>query len=197
MKMGFGLFVLCVAPIASVQAEPAVQDIHAPLPMEVGTWHAAIEYFEDDKPSGTATGVEVNKLLLNGHWIVNDLKVPATGKLPAYEGYGIWGYDPVAKTYVKTWVDTNDQAVRTDYGVWNEADMTMVWSSKQNDGNGHYIDYRMVEEFKGDERVSTVYQLGLAKPTPHPLLKIVFKRTEDEPEPGNEPPHRQYRRPGT
>jgi hypothetical protein len=193
MKIGFGLFLFC---IATVQAEPA-QDIYAPLRMEVGTWDAAIEYFEDDKPSGSAAGVEVNKLLLNGHWIVNDLKVPPTDKRPAYEGHGVWGYDPVAKTYVNTWVDTNDQAVRTDYGVWNEADMTMVWSSKQNDGNGRYVDYRMVEEFKGDERVFAVYQLGLLKPNPHPLLRIVFTKKADEPEPGNEPPRRQYRRPGT
>ncbi len=26
----------------------------------------------------------------------------------------MWGYDPVAKTYVNTWVDTNDLPVRTD-----------------------------------------------------------------------------------
>ena len=194
-RRSFLLFVLCSA--LTVEAEPAAPDIYAPLRMEVGTWSAAIEYFEDDKSSGTATGVEVNKLLLNGHWIANDLKVRATDKLPAYEGYGMWGYDPVAKTYVNTWVDTNDQAVRTDYGVWNEADMTMVWSSKQNDGNGHYVDYRMVEEFKSDQRLFTVYQLGLVKPNPHPVLKIVFTRTADEPEPGNEPPRRQYRRPDT
>ena len=151
VKRSFELLLICLA--LAVQAEAAAQDIYAPLRMEVGTWNAAIEYFADGKPSGTASGVEVNKLLLNGHWIANDLKLAATDKRPAYEGYGMWGYDPVAKTYVNTWVDTNDHAVRTDYGIWNEADMTMVWSSKQNDGDGHYVDYRMVEEFKGDERV--------------------------------------------
>ena len=59
---------------------------------------------------------------------------------------------PVAKTYVDTWVDTNDLAVRTDYGFWYEPEKTMVWSSKQNDGQGHFVDYRMTEEFKGDTR---------------------------------------------
>ncbi len=88
----------------------------------------------------------------------------------------MWGYDPVAKTYVDTWIDTNDQTVRTDYGFWYAEENTMVWSSKQSDGEGHFIDYRMTEEFKGDTRIFTSYQLGLAKPNAHPLLKIVFTK---------------------
>ena len=52
----------------------------------------------------------------------------------------------------------------------------MIWSSKQNDGNGHFVDYRIVEQFKGDVRILTFYQLGLATPTPHPLVKIIFTR---------------------
>jgi hypothetical protein len=195
------LFVSCMVLSASVQSEPATvpESLYAPLHMEVGTWDAAVQYFEDDKPSGTASGVEVNTLLLNGHWIVNDFKIPATDKVPAYQGHGVWGYDPVAKTYVNTWVDTNDQTVRTDYGFWSEVDTTMVWSSKQNDGNGHYIDYRLVEEFKGQERVVTVVQLGLVKSNPHPLLKIVFTKKEVDTthSDSTDPPHRQYKRPGT
>jgi hypothetical protein len=52
----------------------------------------------------------------------------------------------------------------------------MVWSSKQNDGNGHFIDYRLVEEFKGDTRIFTISQLGIVKPNPHILVRIVFTR---------------------
>jgi hypothetical protein len=44
------------------------------------------------------------------------------------------GYDPVARTCYDTWVDTNDLAVRTDYGYWNADDNTMIWSTKQPDG---------------------------------------------------------------
>ena len=121
-----------------------------------------------------AAGVQVNTFLANRHWMVNDFRIPANGKFPAYEGHGVWGYDPVARTYVNTWVDTNDLAVRTDYGYWHEPEKTMVWSAKQNDGQGHFVDYRITEEFKGDTRVFTFYQLGLAKPNPHPMVKIVF-----------------------
>ena len=37
-------------------------------------------------------------------------------------------------------------------------------------------DANVTWEFKGDTRIFTVYQLGRAKPNPHPLLKIVFTR---------------------
>jgi hypothetical protein len=156
-------------------AAPAV-DVYAPIAMEEGVWDADITFYEADKPTSRATGVQVNTLLANRHWIVNDFRIPATDRTPAYEGHGVWGYDPVAKTYVNTWVDTNDLAVRTDYGFWYEPERTMIWSSKQNDGQGHFVDYRITEEFKGSTRVLTFYQLGLAKPNPHPLVKIVFTR---------------------
>lgn len=155
--------------------------IYAPIDMEAGTWDADVTFYESDKPAGKTTGVQVNTLLANGHWIVNEFKIAAYDKFPAYEGHGVWGYDSVARTYVNTWVDTNDLAVRTDYGFWYEPENTMVWSSKQNDGQGHFVDYRITEEFKGDTRVFTFYQLGLAKPNLHPLVKIVFTRRRSQP----------------
>jgi hypothetical protein len=171
--------VACCLPLA-VHAQSlngaVPESTYAPLAMEEGTWDADVTFYEDDKPGGRATGVQVNTFLANRHWMVNDFRIPATEKTPAYEGHGVWGYDPVAKTYVNTWVDTNDVGVRTDYGFWYEPEKTMVWSSKQNDGKGHFIDYRITEEFKGDTRVFTFYQLGLAKPNPHPLVKIVFTK---------------------
>ena len=171
--------VLALAPlIACADMTPAAipDSVYAPIKMEAGTWDADVTFYDDDKPSGKGKGVQVNTLLTNGHWIVNDFKIPAEGKNPPYQGHGTWGYDPVAKTYVDTWVDTNDLAVRTDYGYWDAAESTMVWSSKQPDGQGHFVDYRMTEEFKGDQRVFTFYQLGLVKPNLHPLVKIVFTR---------------------
>jgi len=152
---------------------------YAVLAMEEGTWDADVTFYDaEDKPNGHATGVQVNTMLANKHWIVNEFKIPANDKNPPYEGHGVWGYDPVLKTYVNTWVDTNDFTVRTDYGYWHEPEKTMVWSSKQNDGNGHFIDYRCTEEFKGNTRIFTFYQLGMYKAVPHPRVKIVFTKRE-------------------
>ena len=170
------LLLLALLLPAVARAEALPDSGYAPLRWEEGTWDADVTFYENDQPSGKATGVQVNTLLSNGHWIVNQFTIPKSDKFPAYEGHGVWGYDPVAKTWVDTWVDTNDLAVRTDYGFWYEAEKTMVWSSKQNDGQGHFGDYRMIEEFKGDTRVFTFYQLGLAKANPHPQVKIVFTK---------------------
>jgi hypothetical protein len=173
------LAALTVATAATGDAQTggaAAADVYAPLAMEEGTWDAEVTFYEADKPTSRAAGVQINTLLKNRHWIINEFRIPESDKAPAYEGHGVWGYDPVAKTYVNTWVDTNDLAVRTDYGFWYEPESTMVWSSKQNDGNGHFVDYRITEEFKGNLRVQTFYQLGLAKPNPHPLVKIVFTK---------------------
>jgi hypothetical protein len=160
----------------TMAAEPVSPEIYSPIAMEEGTWDADITFYEGDKPSDKATGIQVNALLANGHWITNDFRIPANGKYPPYQGHGVWGYDPTAKTYVNTWVDTNDLSVRTDYGYWQAKESTMVWSTKQNDGNGHFIDYRSVEEFKGETRIFTVYQLGIVKPIQHTLIKIIFTR---------------------
>jgi len=171
--------ILAAATSAETLAQPNAGNltaIYGPLAMEEGVWDADVTFYENDKPGPHVLGVQTNTLLANRHWIINDLRIPATDKTPAYQGHGVWGYDPVAKTYVNTWVDTNDLGVRIDYGFWYEAENTMVWSSKQNDGNGHFVDYRIVEQFKGDVRILTFYQLGLATPTPHPLVKIVFTR---------------------
>jgi hypothetical protein len=162
----------------AARAADVPPETYAPIQMEEGTWDADVTFFENDEPSGTAKGVQVNSLLANKHWITNDFRIPATAKFPPYQGHGVWGWDPVAKTYVNTWVDTNDLTVRIDYGYWQPKEQVMTWSSKQADGQGHFIDYRMVEEFRGATRTFTVYQLGIVKPNPHPLVRIVFTRRE-------------------
>lgn len=176
------VLLVCVNVIGQPAGAATPEEVYAPIRMEAGTWDADVAFYADDKPNGKAKGVQVNTLLANDHWITNEFKIATQEKFPPYEGHGVWGYDPVAKTYVNTWVDTNDLAVRTDYGFWYGAEHTMVWSSKQNDGQGHFGDYRITEEFKGDTRVFTFFQLGLAKPNLHPLVKIIFSKRKQQDE---------------
>ena len=171
---------LACSALATAAGTPSDAERYAPMTLEAGTWDADITFYESDKPASKGVGVQTNTLLINGHWITNDFRMPADGKFPAYQGHGVWGYDPVAQTYVDTWVDTNDLSVRTDYGYWQPKEKIMTWSSKQADGKGHFIDYRMIEEFKGDTRILTFYQLGIAKPTPHILIQMVFTRRKDD-----------------
>ena len=158
------------APVATSE------DVYLPMKLEAGVWDAEVIFYTDGKPAGHDTGVQVNQLLANGHWITNDFRIAASKEFPVYQGHGVWGYDTVAKTYVDTWVDTNDLSVRTDYGYWQADKQKMTWSSKQNDGKGHFVDYRMIEEFKGEKRTLTISQLGLATPVEHLLISMEFTR---------------------
>ncbi|MDP9018465.1 MAG: DUF1579 domain-containing protein [Candidatus Eremiobacteraeota bacterium] len=172
---GLGLLVSGAATAQAQDAPKIPAAVYAPVAAEAGTWTADITFYDEkDRPVAKhAKGVQVNVLLHNKHWITNDFSVSGT----PYQGHGVWGYDPVAKTYIDTWVDTNDGSVRTDYGYWDVKKHTMFWSAKQPDGAGHFIDYRMVEEFNGAKRTLAIYQLGMEKTTMHPLVKFVFTRT--------------------
>lgn len=182
---------LCTAPFALLlavlllsaptvrgqSADKPPESRYAPMHMQSGTWDAAVTFYANDHPSGTAKGVQTNTLLQNGHWIVNQFRMPTTGKFPAYEGHGVWGYDPVAKTWVDTWVDTNDMAVRTSYGFWSDREQSMTWSSKQPNGSGQWTDFRIIEKYEGaDKRTLTFYQLGVMTARPIKLVEMVFTR---------------------
>lgn len=68
----------------------------------------------------------------------------------------MWGWDPVARQYVDTWVDIHDGAVRTDYGFWNPEDHTMYWNALQPDGSGHMVGVRMTEKYETNRRTPGV-----------------------------------------
>jgi hypothetical protein len=175
-----GLAMLICVPYCAAQAPvaaPAPEARYLPMQMEAGVWDADITFFDaKGAVTGKAAGVQTNALLRNGHWVTNEFKVPATDKFPAFEGHGVWGFDPVAKTYVDTWVDTNDGAVRTGYGYWSESDKTMTWSAKQPNGQGLFVDYRYVVKFDGDVRTLTFYQIALKTTTAYKLAEMVFRK---------------------
>lgn len=151
-------FVLAASVPIFARADAAAPDYN-PLAMEAGKWDVVVTFFDPDgKAAGSAKGTQTNVLLRNGHWITNDLVV--RGKA-VFQGHGVWGWDPVARQYVDTWVDTNDGAVRTDYGFWNAAEQTMYWSALQPDGAGHSVNVRMTEHFEGAHRTLTFYQVAL------------------------------------
>jgi hypothetical protein len=175
-KVAFALIVFSTACQADSPASKVAEDIYGPLKMQDGIWDAHVTLYEADKPVATTSGIQVNSIFDNGHWMTSDLRINGVGKFPLYQGHGVWGYDSAAKTYVNTWVDSNDMPVRTDYGSWNAKESTMVWSSKLADGHGDFVNYRMTDEFKESTHTYTFYQLDIAKPVPHVLVKIVFKK---------------------
>ncbi|MED5621296.1 DUF1579 family protein [Ideonella sp. BN130291] len=167
-------------PAAAPPATPAA--VYEPVRLQAGVWDADISFFDpaSGERTGGAKGVQTNVLLANGHWVTNDLQVhgPEGAKgQPTFQGHGVWGWDPVARQYVDTWVDTNDGAVRTDYGFWNEQTRTLYWTALQPDGNGHSVNYRMTEAYEGnDKRTLTFYQVALQSGRLVKLAEMRFTR---------------------
>ena len=70
----------------NAEPSPGLTAIYGPLAMEEGVWDADVTFYENDKPGAHALGVQTNTMLANRHWMVNELRIPATDKTPAYEG---------------------------------------------------------------------------------------------------------------
>jgi len=94
---------------------------------DVGTWDAEIEAFQ---PGGVqkSRGVMTSRLL-GGRWLVADFK-NETG----FEGHGIYGYDPEAKSYVGTWVDSMRGFLVTGRGQWDAEKRTMTFRYQHTAG---------------------------------------------------------------
>jgi hypothetical protein len=167
------------APAGTPASTPAAT--YAPMAMEAGTWDVAVTFFDtaSGAPSGSAQGRQVNTLLKNGHWIVNDLSVYGSdGKTVDFQGHGAWGWDPVGKEYVDSWVDTNDGALRIDHGFWVAEQKTMYWSAQQPDGDGHTVSYRMIETFAGPTRTLQFFQAALQSGRQVKLAEMKFTRKD-------------------
>lgn len=167
------------APAAPTAAPPAAN--YEPIAMEAGVWDVSVVFFDavTGSSTGNAHGRQVNTLLKNGHWVVNDLSVyGADGKTVAFQGHGSWGWDPVARQYVDTWVDTNDGAPRIDYGFWVPEHKTMYWSAQQPDGDGHMVTYRMTETFAARARTLEFFQIALQSGRPIKLAEMKFTRQD-------------------
>jgi hypothetical protein len=167
------------APRAADAATPAAT--YEPIAMEAGNWDVAVTFFDTatGAPSGNARGRQVNTLLKNGHWVVNDLSVyGADGKTIEFQGHGSWGWDPVARQYVDTWVDTNDGPPRIDHGFWVADQNTMYWTAQQPDGGGHMVTYRMTEKFATGARTLEFFQIALQSGRPVKLAEMRFTRQD-------------------
>lgn len=173
----------CAAADAALTGTPALTPpaTYAPMAMEAGTWDVTVTFFDaiSGASTGSAQGRQVNTLLKNGHWIVNDLSVYGTdGKTVDFQGHGAWGWDPVGKEYVDSWVDTNDGALRIDHGFWVAEQKTMYWSAQQPDGEGHTVTYRMVETFAGHDRTLVFFQAALQSGRQVKLAEMKFTRKD-------------------
>jgi Protein of unknown function (DUF1579) len=132
---------------------------HKILAADVGTWDATIKTYMGGPGSEPAVskGVEVNEALSGGLWVLSRFE----GNFgPAkFEGRGQYGYDPVKKKYVGTWIDSMSTILSVLEGEYDDKTKTLTYV-----GDGYDPDHkakftqRMVTTQKDDgTRFFTLY----------------------------------------
>jgi hypothetical protein len=177
--MKLGLIVLLslasFSPHAQRSAPNKVIDPRDVIALEAGIWDALIltpSRAAGGKPS-TATGVQVNELRSGGLWMLNRMSVSGG----AYEGTGIWGFDPKTGRYSGYWVDSGTARIRMDDGRWNPDTMTMTWTSLVQQADGKTRKLRATSTFSGNRR--TYRSFAVTNSGEVPLNTVIFTRRSD------------------
>jgi hypothetical protein len=140
---------------------------HQTLKNLAGTWDATVEMMQPGVPA--SKGVETNKLLADGLWVVSDFK-SQMGEKP-FEGHGVWGYDPVKKKYVGTWVDSMTASLTLSEGTFDAATKTATDIMEGPGPDGKPMKIKATTVWKdNDTRVFTMF-MG-----EQPSMRITYTR---------------------
>jgi hypothetical protein len=164
------LFSLCfvissLSASAMAQPGPKPMDEHKVLTQSEGTWDATIKSYmggPDAEPM-VSKGAEVNTVMTGGLWLVSKFDGDFGGM--KFEGRGQFGYDPMKKKYVGTWIDSLSPNLSVLEGSYDAKTKTMTYVGDGIAPEGMKYTQKMVTTTKDDgSRVFTLYmKIGDAK----------------------------------
>jgi hypothetical protein len=132
---------------------------HKILAAEEGTWDAIVKTYMGgpDAEPAVSRGTETNTVMTGGLWVVSQFKGDFGG-VP-FEGRGQFGYDPLKKKYVGTWVDSMTPCLSVLEGSYDEKTKTMTYEGDGVDpASKMKFHQRMVTTTKDDgTRIFTLY----------------------------------------
>ena len=161
---------LTASALATVSIATAQEDHPIPLPTaehkilsaDAGTWDATITSYPNGPESEpmVAKGVEINTVLPGGLWVLSIFQADFGGM--KFEGRGQFGYDPIKKKYVGSWIDSMSPTLTVLEGCYDAKTKTLTYTG---DGvcpkDGSKLAQRMVTTTKGDgNREFTLYITG-------------------------------------
>jgi Protein of unknown function (DUF1579) len=100
---------------------------HKILSADVGIWDATIKTYmggPDSEPL-VSKGVETNEAMLGGMWVLS--RFEGSFGPAKFEGRGQFGYDPVKKKYVGTWIDSMSPSLSTLEGTYDAKSKTITY----------------------------------------------------------------------
>ena len=99
---------------------------HKILAADEGTWDATIRSYmagPDAKPT-VSKGFEVNTVLPGGMWVLSKFQGDFGGT--PFEGHGQFGYDPLKKKYIGSWIDSMSPSLSILEGDYDGKSRTMT-----------------------------------------------------------------------
>lgn len=132
---------------------------HKILAADEGTWDATIKAYmagPDAEPT-VSKGVEVNTVMPGGLWVLSKFQGDFGGT--SFEGHGQFGYDPLKKQYVGSWIDSMNPTLSILEGTYDAKTRTMTYVGDGVDpGTKAKYTQKMVTTSKDDgTRVFTLY----------------------------------------
>ena len=137
------VFALLAASLASLRVAraqeeqqpqtPQPSEQHRLLQKDVGTWDAEVTVFSpiDGAPPMISKAVEKCEMLPGGMWLISRFEGEMIGE--KYVGLGTFGFDPVEKKYVGTWVDSMSPHLMIMKGDYDAATKTLTTTGEGRD----------------------------------------------------------------
>jgi Protein of unknown function (DUF1579) len=151
---------------------------HKILASDEGAWDATIRMYAggpDAEPS-VSKGSEVNEVLPGGLWVLSKFEGEFGGM--KFHGRGQFGFDPVKKKYVGTWLDSLSTVLSVLEGDYDAKTKTMTYVGDGYDPE-HKAKFRqkMVTTMKDDgTRVFTLYMKFEGQPAEAKFMEITYTK---------------------
>lgn len=170
-----------LASRATAQEGPQVQK---PLPehkivvTSEGTWDATIRMFAAG-PNADPTvskGTEVNEVMPGGLWLLSKFDGDFGGM--KFQGRGQFGYDPVKKKYIGTWLDSTSTVLSLLEGEYDAKTKTMTYVGDGFEPTQKVkFTQKMVIQTKDDgSRLFTLYMKFEGQPAEVKFMEITYIR---------------------
>ena len=151
---------------------------HKILAADEGTWDATIKMYAggpDAEPT-VSKGTEINEILPGGLWVLSKFEGDFGGM--KLLGRGQFGYDPVEKKYVGTWIDSTSTILSVLEGDYDAKTKTMTFV-----GDGYdpvqkaKFSQKMVTQSKDDgTRIFSLYMKFEGRPAEVKFLEITYTK---------------------
>jgi hypothetical protein len=157
IALGLTMSVLGSGALAQEPLKPTEE--HKILAADEGTWDANVKAFMAGPNADPAVskGTEVNQVMAGGMWLLSTFDGEFGGA--KFQGRGQFGFDPVKKKYVGTWIDSMSPTLSVLEGTYDAKTQTMTYTGDGVDAaTKARFTQKMVTVRKGDGgRVFTLY----------------------------------------